>query len=58
MLVPPLFCHALSQGTYQQNYFSQEKAWEAQIVHDAPGTFYCGFKIDWQVKIGLPDLPS
>lgn len=40
------------------NNFSQAKAAAAKINQDAPGDFYCGCKIDWQGKKGIPDLNS
>ncbi|WP_145531786.1 deoxyribonuclease I [Yersinia kristensenii] len=40
------------------NNFSQAKAVAAKINQDAPGSFYCGCKIDWQGKKGVPDLTS
>ncbi|CCG86046.1 deoxyribonuclease I [Erwinia piriflorinigrans] len=53
-----LFAHALSLDHYQQNNFSQAKAFAARIHHDAPGSFYCGCTIHWQGKKGVPDLAS
>ena len=38
------------------NNFSQAKAAAAKINRDAPGSFYCGCRIDWQGKKGIPDL--
>lgn len=38
--------------------FSQAKAAAVRINQDAPGTFYCGCRIDWQGKKGTPDLAS
>lgn len=38
------------------NNFSQAKAAAAKINQDAPGSFYCGCRIDWQGKKGIPDL--
>lgn len=40
------------------NNFSQAKAAAVKINHDAPGSFYCGCKINWQGKKGIPDLSS
>ncbi|AOV98170.1 deoxyribonuclease I [Edwardsiella hoshinae] len=40
------------------NNFTQAKAVAAKINHDAPGTFYCGCRIEWQGKKGTPDLAS
>jgi deoxyribonuclease-1 len=40
------------------NNFSQAKAEAAKIHQDAPGDFYCGCKITWQGKKGIPDLTS
>lgn len=60
--VLPLFSafslQALSLDNFHQNSFSQAKAYAAQINADAPGSFYCGCKIDWQGKKGVPDLAS
>lgn len=40
------------------NNFSQAKTAAAKINQDAPGSFYCGCRIDWQGKKGIPDLNS
>lgn len=40
------------------NNFTQAKAAAAKINQDAPGDFYCGCKIEWQGKKGIPDLNS
>ncbi|MGL5388464.1 MAG: deoxyribonuclease I [Enterobacterales bacterium] len=40
------------------NNFTQAKAAAAKINQDAPGSFYCGCKIDWQGKKGIPNLNS
>ncbi|WJV57756.1 deoxyribonuclease I [Pectobacteriaceae bacterium CE90] len=45
----------LSRGI---NSFTQAKAAAVKINQDAPGTFYCGCKITWQGKKGIPDLAS
>ncbi|HBQ79324.1 MAG TPA: deoxyribonuclease I, partial [Erwinia persicina] len=58
LLLPAFFSHALSLDNYHQNSFSQAKAYAAQINSGAPGTFYCGCKIHWQGKKGVPDLAS
>ncbi|MGQ6549893.1 deoxyribonuclease I [Serratia sp. IR-2025] len=49
-----------SSGTLAKgiNNFTQAKAAAAKINQDAPGSFYCGCKIDWQGKKGVPDLDS
>ncbi|VTR22509.1 Endonuclease-1 precursor [Serratia fonticola] len=49
-----------SSGTLAKgiNNFTQAKAAAAKINQDAPGSFYCGCKIDWQGKKGIPDLGS
>lgn len=38
--------------------FAQAKAASIRIHADAPGSFYCNCKIDWQGKKGIPDLAS
>ncbi|EPJ1396870.1 TPA: deoxyribonuclease I [Yersinia enterocolitica] len=48
----------LSGYSQSINNFSQAKAIAAKINQDAPGSFYCGCKIDWQGKKGVPDLKS
>ncbi|WP_034916859.1 deoxyribonuclease I [Erwinia sp. 9145] len=58
LLFTACFAHALSAGTFRQNNFSQAKTWAAKINADAPGSFYCGCKIHWQGKKGVPDLAS
>jgi len=58
LLLPAFFSHALSLDNYHQNSFNQAKAYAAQINEGAPGTFYCGCKIHWQGKKGVPDLAS
>ncbi|WP_127959095.1 deoxyribonuclease I [Serratia microhaemolytica] len=40
------------------NNFTQAKAVSAKINQDAPGSFYCGCKIEWQGKKGVPNLES
>lgn len=40
------------------NNFSQAKAAGVKVNADAPGDFYCGCKITWQGKKGIPDLGS
>ncbi|WP_114196211.1 deoxyribonuclease I [Edaphovirga cremea] len=40
------------------NNFTQAKAAAAKINQDAPGDFYCGCKIEWQGKKGIPVLNS
>ncbi|MFP1739136.1 deoxyribonuclease I [Lonsdalea quercina] len=46
---------ALSQ---EINSFTQAKAAAVKINRDAPGSFYCGCRITWQGKKGIPDLAS
>lgn len=46
---------ALAEGI---NSFSQAKAAAVKVHADAPGTFYCGCKINWQGKKGVVDLQS
>lgn len=58
LLFAPFVASALSLNNYHQNNFQQAKAYAAQINADAPGTFYCGCKINWQGKKGIPDLNS
>lgn len=48
-------CHTSAQSI---NNFTQAKAAGAKIHQDAPGSFYCGCKINWQGKKGIPDLKS
>lgn len=43
----------LSGYSQSINNFSQAKAIAAKINQDAPGSFYCGCKIDWQGKKGF-----
>ncbi|QHM72348.1 deoxyribonuclease I [Mixta intestinalis] len=57
-LLAPLASHSMSVKTYHQNNFQQAKIVSAQINADAPGSFYCGCKITWQEKKGIPDLAS
>ncbi|MDF2042370.1 MULTISPECIES: deoxyribonuclease I [unclassified Pantoea] len=49
---------ALNLNNYHQNNFQQAKTFAAAINADAPGSFYCGCKIQWQGKKGTPDLNS
>ncbi|MFW0700596.1 deoxyribonuclease I [Pantoea sp. R13S299] len=49
---------ALNLNNYHQNNFQQAKTFAAAINADAPGSFYCGCKIQWQGKKGIPDLNS
>lgn len=58
LLLPSAFSYALSSGNYHQNSFAQAKVYAAEINADAPGTFYCGCKITWHGKKGVPDLAS
>lgn len=58
LLVAPLSAYSLSFTHYHQNNFSQAKAYAAQINADAPADFYCGCKISWHGKKGVPDLNS
>ncbi|QCP60727.1 deoxyribonuclease I [Pantoea sp. SO10] len=58
LLVAPLSAYSLSFTHYHQNNFSQAKAYAAQINADAPADFYCGCKISWHGKKGVPDLSS
>ncbi|GLR08263.1 deoxyribonuclease I [Mixta theicola] len=57
-LLAPLAAHSLSVTSYHQNNFQQAKKISAEINADAPGSFYCGCKINWQGKKGVPDLAS
>lgn len=54
----PGLSHALNPNNFQQNSFSQAKAYAVAINADAPGSFYCGCKISWNGKKGTPDLAS
>lgn len=58
LLLSPFIAHSLSLDNYHQNNFQQAKAYAAQINADAPGSFYCGCKINWHGKKGVPDLNS
>lgn len=58
LLVAPLSAYSLSFTHYHQNNFSQAKAYAAWINADAPADFYCGCKISWHGKKGVPDLSS
>ena len=49
---------ALNLNNYHQNNFQQAKTFAAAINADAPGSFYCGCKIQLQGKKGTPDLNS
>ncbi|SFO29310.1 deoxyribonuclease-1 [Candidatus Pantoea varia] len=49
---------ALNLNNYHQNNFQQAKTFASAINADAPGSFYCGCKIQWQGKKGIPDLNS
>ena len=40
------------------NNFSQAKTAGVKVNADVPGDFYCGCKITWQGKKGIPDLES
>ncbi|AJZ91151.1 deoxyribonuclease I [Cedecea neteri] len=40
------------------NSFAQAKTAGVKVNADAPGDFYCGCKISWQGKKGIPDLES
>jgi len=58
LLVAPLSAYSLSFTHYHQNNFRQAKAYAAQINADAHADFYCGCKISWHGKKGVPDLSS
>ncbi|MEM6052443.1 deoxyribonuclease I [Erwinia sp. P7711] len=58
LLLSPLVAHSLSQNNYHQNSFGQAKEYAAKLNADAPGSFYCGCKITWKGKKGIPDLAS
>ncbi len=58
LLVAPLSAYSLSFTQYHQNNFQQAKTYAARINADAPADFYCGCKISWQGKKGVPDLSS
>jgi len=49
---------AINLNNYHQNNFQQAKTFAAAINADAPGSFYCGCKITWQGKKGIPNLNS
>ncbi|KAA8998190.1 deoxyribonuclease I [Affinibrenneria salicis] len=57
MSVPGLILPLVAAGQGINN-FTQAKAEAVKINQDAPGTFYCGCKIEWQGKKGTPDLNS
>ncbi|MBA2816247.1 deoxyribonuclease I [Candidatus Pantoea persica] len=58
LLLSPFASLAVSLDNYHQNNFQQAKTYAAAIHADAPGSFYCGCKISWQGKKGVPDLRS
>ncbi|KHJ65216.1 DNA-specific endonuclease I, partial [Pantoea rodasii] len=58
LLVAPISAFSLSFSNYHQNNFQQAKVVAAQINADAPADFYCGCKINWHGKKGVPDLSS
>ena len=58
LLLSPLAAQAIALNNYHQNNFQQAKTFAAAINADAPGSFYCGCKISWQGKKGIPDLNS
>ena len=58
LLVAPISAFSLSITHYNQNNFQQAKVVAAQINADAPAEFYCGCKISWHGKKGVPDLSS
>lgn len=58
LLVAPLSAYSLSLTHYNQNNFQQAKVVAAKINADAPADFYCGCKISWHGKKGVPDLNS
>ena len=58
LLVAPISAFSLSFSNYHQNNFQQAKVVAAQINADAPADFYCGCKISWHGKKGVPDLSS
>ncbi|MEN4978907.1 deoxyribonuclease I [Erwinia billingiae] len=58
LFLPTFFAHGLSLDNYHQSSFGQAKEYAAQINADAPGSFYCGCKIHWKGKKGVPDLAS
>lgn len=54
----PFTTQAIVLNNFTQNSFQQAKNYAAALNEDAPGTFYCGCKINWQGKKGIPDLSS
>ncbi|XBC38033.1 MAG: endonuclease [Buchnera aphidicola (Floraphis choui)] len=52
--------HSEKNETYKHNYrnFYQTKLLAQKINIDAPSTFYCGCKISWTKKKGIPQLQS
>ena len=58
LLAAPLSAYSLNLNNYHQNNFQQAKEYAAYINADAPGSFYCGCKINWHGKKGVPDLSS
>lgn len=58
LLLSPLIAHSFSLNNYHQNGFGQAKEYAAKLNADAPGSFYCGCKISWKGKKGIPDLAS
>ncbi|QKJ88567.1 DNA-specific endonuclease I [Paramixta manurensis] len=58
LLLSPLTAYSLNLNNYHQNSFQQAKTFAANINADAPGSFYCGCKISWHGKKGVPNLAS
>ncbi len=58
MLLSPAAAQAISLDDYHQNNFQRAKTFAVAINADTPGSFYCGCKINWQGKKGVPDLNS
>lgn len=53
-----LLAYPFSGQAQKINNFTQAKAAAVKVNQDAPGSFYCGCKIEWQGKKGIPDLES
>ena len=55
------FCFLIKKNYLQKNHiqnFQKAKIIAIKIHNKAPGTFYCGCKIIWHGKKGIPDLSS
>ncbi len=53
-----LFSSASYANPQHPQSFSKAKTLLLDIYKDHPNSFYCGCKIEWQGKMGVPDLAS